>query len=113
MTDIGDVIATRNPPVEPCQAPRHPRLLEDRSRGRSMTSETRLSVNINATTADALRDFAQYHEISATKALHLLIGYGTAVERADRAGKPVLIVDGHRQERMVLLCSDGSGPINP
>lgn len=64
---------------------------------------TRLSVNISAATAEALREISRDKDVSMTEAVRRLVGYGIVVYRAVRDGGDVLIRRDDKAERLILL----------
>lgn len=68
-----------------------------------VTKPTRLSVNISAATAEALREVSRDKGVSMTEAVRRLVGYGIVVYRAVRDGGEVLIRRDDKAERLILL----------
>jgi hypothetical protein len=68
-------------------------------------NQTRLSVNINDSTAAALRNYVDLHGVSITEAVRRLVSYGALVSDAADAGKSVQLRDGDEVERLVLIDS--------
>lgn len=65
--------------------------------------QTRLSVNVNSATADALKAYAEENGVSITESVRRLVSYGNLLAEADREGKKVMFQDGDVVERVILI----------
>lgn len=65
-------------------------------------TQTRLNVNINKQTADALKDYAEKNDVSITEALRRLVGVGDFIAKAQEDGRQVLLRHNDETERVVF-----------
>ncbi|GAA1862861.1 hypothetical protein GCM10009772_43260 [Pseudonocardia alni subsp. carboxydivorans] len=64
---------------------------------------SRLSVNINHDTYEAIQELARERGVTVTEAVRRLVGYGAIVYRSNRDGQDILLRRDGKTERVMLL----------
>lgn len=65
-------------------------------------AQSRLNVNINKQTADALKDYADRNGVSVTEAVRRLVAVGDFIAKAQDEGRQVLLRHNDETERVVF-----------
>ncbi|MHA0290199.1 hypothetical protein ACXYX3_27665 (plasmid) [Mycobacterium sp. C3-094] len=68
----------------------------------SPAPQSRLNVNINKQTADALKDYADRNDVSITEAVRRLVAVGDFIAKAQDEGRQVLLRHNDDTERVVF-----------